>query len=97
MKTIRITNAELAMIEQHRQSIKHKKATDRFRKEVLKLAFEFKQYLEREHMHPSFSEFINCFDPPASNINKLKYEAVKSVFDAVNSIEIPKNFNQLGA
>ena len=90
MKTMRITNAEVEMIEQHRQSIKHEKATERFRKEIFKLAFEFHQWLEKESLHPSFSEFIHCFDPPASDFNKHRYEAVKSVMDAVRSLEIPR-------
>lgn len=93
MKTMRITSAEEKMIMEHRKSIKHEKATQRFRTEIFELAFEFNKYLEKKGLCHSFSEFINCFDLPISNLNKLKYEAVTKVFETVKSLEFQRGFD----
>lgn len=90
MKTMRITEAEEKMVMQHRSSIKHEKATLRFRKEVFELAYQFDKHLGDVGEYPSFSEFINFFDPPHSTNNELKYEAVIKVMDTVNSLQLSK-------
>ncbi|MCX5466528.1 hypothetical protein [Acinetobacter nematophilus] len=91
MKTMRITSAEERMVLQHRASIKHEKATERFQNEILKMAYEFSIFLNKEGLHPSFSEFINCFDPPHHQyLNNLKYDSVIKVMDTIKSLELPK-------
>lgn len=91
MKTMRITSAEERMVMQHRQSIKHEKATKRFRNEVIAMVYEFSIWLETRNSLPSFSEFINCFDPPHHQyLNKLKYDSVIKVMDTVKSLQLPK-------
>ncbi|WP_121775550.1 hypothetical protein [Acinetobacter bereziniae] len=90
MKTMRITSEEERMVKQHRQSIKHEKATVRFRKEIFELAYQFSKYLDEIGEYPSFSGFINCFNPPHSGDNKMKYEAVVKVINIVNSLQLPK-------
>lgn len=96
MKTMRITNAEVKLIEEYRQDIKHKKATERFRKDTLKLAYQFNEYLLNIGEFASFSGFINCFDPPPSNPNfrKMQYEAVKQILDTVRSLEIHRGAHE---
>lgn len=91
MKTMRITSEEERMVMQHRQSIKHEKATQRFHKEILKLSYEFSIWLDKECLHPSFSEFINCFDPPHHQyLNNLKYDSVIKVMETIKSLQLPK-------
>ncbi|WP_111861192.1 hypothetical protein [Acinetobacter sp. CFCC 10889] len=90
MKTMRITNAEVKIIEEHRQSIKHEKATQKFRKEIFELAYQFNNWLDEQGEYPSFSGFINCFNPSHSSQNKLKYDCVIKVLDAVNSLQLSR-------
>ncbi|QQC83027.1 hypothetical protein I9054_012370 [Acinetobacter bereziniae] len=90
MKTMRITSDEERMVMQHRQSIKHEKATVRFRKEIFELAYQFNKYLDEIGESPSFSGYINFFNPPHSGENKIKYEAVVKVINTVNSIQMRK-------
>lgn len=92
MKTMRITSAEEKMVMQHRASIKHEKATIRFRKEVFELAYQFNKHLHEIGEYPSFSGFISFFDQPHSDDNKLKYEAVKKVINTVESLEFSRGF-----
>lgn len=90
MKTMRITDHEVKMIMAHRNEIHHEKATLRFRKEVLELAYQFNEHLEKEGEGPSFSGFINFFNLPYGGDNQLKYDAVLLILKTVNSLQIPK-------
>jgi len=94
MKTMRITDAEVKLIEENRQAIKHTKATERFRRDVFELAYQFNKYLNEIGEYPSFNGFINCFDPPLSSLNKLQYEAVKQILDTIRSLEIPRGAHE---
>lgn len=93
MKTMRITDAELRMIEQHRQSIRLEKAAEKFRREILKLTYAYSIWLDEQGEYPSFSGFISYFNPPHSSNNKLKYDAVITVMNAVNSLQLTKEFD----
>lgn len=94
MKTMRITDAEVKMIEEHRQSIRHEKASIKFRNEILELAYQFNKWLDENDECPSFSGFIHYFNPPHSGQNKMKYDCVIKVLNAVNSLQLSKEFDQ---
>lgn len=82
MRTMRLTESEVREILKNRHAVKQEKLNKTFRKETLKLAFEFKIHCDEIHEYPNFNEFINYFNKPHEpQKNKIQYDTILKIYE----------------